>query len=312
MCIRDRFESMVQAVLDPVVEAAQTETSDETLLKKALAAYDKVDDLESEMVPRVDVRKELERLAMREPRMHGLIQLVMAMDVIVLEREDYVELTKEWLETGPASPKAPPVPVESNKEEWVKLQQEEHARRLAAKMATVPAPAPPQNDKEWFQSKKAESVEMSEEWFTQLFDALGDMFLPRVDVERELARQRDTLEANQQLDTAGKGKLNNVLGLVRRGDQVVDRDDFVRYVQQALGQSSTSATPHKSLMEVFESAKADQTDDFCAKHVLLRELAAHKKATGEEHVSELIMDVRGHEDAIVDVTVFKNWLKDYQ
>ena len=95
--------------------AALQEVSLDDLLK----VFDEVDEDETGFAPRLDLRTRVDDYIPRNARVQELSDTIRALDVMILERDDYIEIVEEWLRGGkqreaPASePEAAPVAEDS-------------------------------------------------------------------------------------------------------------------------------------------------------------------------------------------------------
>lgn len=81
----------------------QEEKLQSSLLRdKVIAAFEAVDEDETDMVPRLDLRKKLDHVAKSEPRVKSLAELMKSLDQMVVERDEYEDLVDNWL-TQPTS-----------------------------------------------------------------------------------------------------------------------------------------------------------------------------------------------------------------
>ena len=62
-----------------------------------LGVFDKVDEDETGFAPRLDLRREVDKFIEAAPRVQELSDMIRAMDVMILEREDFQDLVMEWL-----------------------------------------------------------------------------------------------------------------------------------------------------------------------------------------------------------------------
>ena len=90
----------------------------EVSLDDLLKVFDEVDEDETGFAPRLDLRTRVDDYIPRNARVQELSDTIRALDVMILERDDYIEIVEEWLRGGkqseaPASePEAAPAATE--------------------------------------------------------------------------------------------------------------------------------------------------------------------------------------------------------
>jgi len=62
-------------------------------------AFDLVDEDEAELAPRLDLRKQIDTFIPAMPAVQKLSDTVRNMDAMIVEREEYEEVVKAWLES---------------------------------------------------------------------------------------------------------------------------------------------------------------------------------------------------------------------
>jgi len=91
----------------------------EVSLDDLLKVFDEVDEDETGFAPRLDLRTRVDDYIPRNARVQELSDTIRALDVMILERDDYIEIVEEWLRGGkqseaPASePEAAPAATEA-------------------------------------------------------------------------------------------------------------------------------------------------------------------------------------------------------
>ena len=79
---------------------AKQEVEHSTLsLDSLLQIFDKIDEDGTEFVPRLDLRLKIDSCIERDPRARALSEIIKALDCMILERDDFIEMVNNWLET---------------------------------------------------------------------------------------------------------------------------------------------------------------------------------------------------------------------
>ena len=80
-------------------------------LDDLLKVFDEVDEDETGFAPRLDLRTRVDDYIPRNPRVQELSDTIRALDVMILERDDYIEIVEEWLRGGKAAETPAPAPA---------------------------------------------------------------------------------------------------------------------------------------------------------------------------------------------------------
>jgi len=87
--------TMVHEVEQQIVDSHQAKEM--ISMEILLAVFDAVDEDETGFAPRLDLRKKVDEYIDLDPKVQELSDQVRALDVMILERDDFEEMVKEWL-----------------------------------------------------------------------------------------------------------------------------------------------------------------------------------------------------------------------
>ena len=59
--------------------------------------FDDLDEDETEMVPRLDLRTRIDNFLAENAAIQGLSDTIRAMDAMIVERDEFLEICEEWL-----------------------------------------------------------------------------------------------------------------------------------------------------------------------------------------------------------------------
>ena len=79
-------------------------------LDDLLKVFDEVDEDETGFAPRLDLRTRVDDYIPRNARVQELSDTIRALDVMILERDDYIEIVEEWLRGGKKADAPEPAP----------------------------------------------------------------------------------------------------------------------------------------------------------------------------------------------------------
>ena len=93
----------IVASLTHVIDLCQPFMPEGEMFELSLAffesLFDSVDDDETEMVPRLDLRSRIDTFVAENTVIQGLSDTIRAMDAMIVERDEFLEICEEWLAT---------------------------------------------------------------------------------------------------------------------------------------------------------------------------------------------------------------------
>jgi len=164
---------MMAAAPKKAVPKSNQETSEADLME----AFDSVDEDETGFAPRLDLRKKVDEFIPKDPYVQVLSDTIRGLDVMILEKDDYIDHVHAWME-GRNKQAAPP----------------------PARKATQPEPqAPPKKPQAGNGKQQRLKVE---KFLLDAFDKVdedGTEFAPRLDLRKQVDKYVDQCPDAQQL-----------------------------------------------------------------------------------------------------------------